>query len=588
MNFHLLAALNQVSDAVLILQNGIGQIDGPAVAWGNAAALRWAGLPVEELEGAPLSQLLAVESWNAMRMALRAAFQGQPSTCEVWSRRPGCMPAEAAARAVPGSSGEILNVILTFRAEAPASSAAGQGSGWRTAGKQSPPLRQTTPPAGPPPTPQAWQGDVIENIRETSRQVAHEFNNALTSILLPVELAIDAIPRRGEIHDSLQVAHASARRAAELARDFLNCFRPRPAVREICASTDLLGRSVRLATCAQNITAEMHLAPDLDALEVDGSQVERVIFNLIRNACQAMPNGGRLRLMADNFQLTAESGVPLPPGKYVRVRLRDWGPGIPERHLPHLFHSRFSTKAGGNGCGLPICYAIVRDHGGEMMVRSKVHLGTVFTIYLPSAGPASQICGSSGLPDSGWPGTPVQGSGAADTPAAVGVYGSGNPLTAVDDGLSNRYPGASTLPLAKPRATGAFARPAADRPLSLLVVDDEQGVRQVLGQIARSRGFDVITAANSDAALQSYTDRLLTGQPFDCVLLDMNLRSGLNGLEVFAEIRRKHHDARVVATSGEHGDGDAERLKIKGFAAFLPKPYTMQCFDRVMREALDG
>jgi CheY-like chemotaxis protein len=583
MNYHLIAALNQVSDAVLILQNGIGQLNGPVVVWGNAAAVRWSGLPSEELEGAPFPQLLAVESWNSLRTALQAAFQGQASVCEVWSRLPGSAPVQATARAVPGGTGEILNVILTFQTGAQFPPETGQGSGWRAAGKPSGSVFNGAPapvPSGPPPTPQAWQGDVIENIRETSRQVAHEFNNALTSILLPVELAIHAIPRSGQIHDSLQVAHASARRAADLARDFLNCFRPRPAVREICASTDLLGRSVRLATCAQNITAEMHLAPDLDALEVDGSQMERVVFNLIRNACQAMPKGGRLRLMADNFQLTAESGVPLPPGKYVRVRLRDWGPGIPERHLPHLFHSRFSTKAGGNGCGLPICYAIVRDHGGEMMVRSKVHLGTVFTIYLPSAGPASQICGSASQPDSCWPGTPVQPPVGASAPGGTNDFGKSQAAT-IGESQGNGFPAANT------EAPGLFARSALDRPMSLLVVDDEHGVRQVLGQIARSRGFDVITAANSDAALQSYTDRLLAGQPFDCVLLDMNLRSGLNGLEVFAEIRRKHHEARVVATSGEHGDGDAARLKQKGFAAFLPKPYTMQCFDRVMHEALD-
>lgn len=577
MNYHLIAALNQVSDAVLILQNGIGQPNGPLVVWGNAAAVRWSGFPVEELEGAPLPQLLAVESWNSLRTALQAAFQGQTCLCGVWSRMPGCVPAEATARAVPGSTGEILNVILTFRVEAPSSPAAGQGSGWRTAGKSAAAVREAPLPSGPPPTPQAWQGDVIENIRETSRQVAHEFNNTLTSILLPVEMAIDAIPRSGQIYDTLQVAHASARRAADLARDFLNCFRPRPAVREICASTDLLGRSMRLATCAQNISAEMHLAPDLDALEVDGSQVERVIFNLIRNACQAMSNGGRLRLMADNCQLGADSGVALPPGKYVRVRLRDWGPGIPEQHLPHLFHSRFSTKAGGNGCGLPICYSIVRDHGGEMMVRSKVHLGTEFTIYLPSAGPASQVCAASGLSDSGWPGAP------GPPPSGSVLNDSTGPLS----GGWNGGPAGASTPCPALDASRFSARGNASRALSLLVVDDEQGVRQVLGQIARNRGFDVTTAANSDAALQSYTERLLTGQPFDCVLLDLNLRSGLNGLEVFTEIRRKNQDARVVATSGEHGDGDAARLKHKGFAAFLPKPYTMECFDRVMREALE-
>jgi CheY-like chemotaxis protein len=131
---------------------------------------------------------------------------------------------------------------------------------------------------------------------------------------------------------------------------------------------------------------------------------------------------------------------------------------------------------------------------------------------------------------------------------------------------------------------GASAQEEA--PPSLLVVDDEQGVRTALSQIAKVMGFDVSTVATSDEALQTYKDRLHAARPYSTVLLDLNLRSGLNGMEVFQAIRRMDPEALVVATSGQHAEGDVERFRALGFAGFLPKPYSLEHFDSVMRAAL--
>ncbi len=473
---------------------------------------------------------------------------------------------EAQAQAALGPAGEILSVILTFRPLR-----TGTDSAFiRVPGAPGPANRPAPFTPAPPPSPEGWQDDVIETIRETARQVAHEFNNALTSIVLPVEMAIRAIPQSGELFESLRVAYDSAQRATDLAKDFLDCFRPRPAVRVTCAPGDLLGRAMRLATCAQNIAATLDLAAGLEAIDVDESQLERVIFNLIRNACQAMPNGGRLRVSAANTRVNAGDGVALPPGPYVRISVRDWGPGIPEEHRRHLFHCRFTTKPGGNGCGLPICYQIVRDHGGEMMVRSKVHVGTEFIIFLPSVG----VAPAAARPDP----VPELDLLFASSPASF------NSPVRISNSPSSENPGpvSGSEGAREPGAPGAPHRPGH----SLLVVDDEPGVRQALSQIARSRGFDVATVATSDAALQSYKDRLHARQPFSAVLLDLNLRSGLNGWEVFAAIRRMNPEASVVATSGQYSQGDVERFQAMGFAGFLPKPYSLERFDHVMRAAL--
>ncbi|MDB6069033.1 MAG: sensory box histidine kinase/response regulator, partial [Verrucomicrobiales bacterium] len=406
-NHHLRVALDEVSEAVLILQNGISPGDGPVIAWGNAAALRCTGISGADLFGAPLQPLLTGPSWQALITALTGAFHGVAEPCELTFANPATPVQQGRVKATLGPKGEILGVILTLTplpAPAPATAAAAAAAaalalsadrkadpsdagaaGAASAAHSSPKPEAVPRRDGPPPSPQGWQEDVIETIRETARQVAHEFNNALTSIVLPVQLAIRAIPQNGDLYESLEVAHVSAQRASDLAKDFLDCFRPRSAVRSRCAPASLLGRSIRLATCAQNVSSVTEIEDGLPEIEADESQLERVIFNLIRNSCQAMPSGGRLRVAAVKRELRGEEGIALPPGPYLQISVRDWGPGIPEEHLQHLFHGRFTTKPEGNGCGLPICYQIVRDHGGEMLVRSRVNVGTEFLIYLPVA-----------------------------------------------------------------------------------------------------------------------------------------------------------------------------------------------------------
>ncbi len=591
MNHHLRVALDEVSEAVLILQNGLSQDEGPVIAWGNEAAVRCTGVAGADLFGSPLQPLLTEASWQALLAALATAFKGEPALCDLTFLNPDAKPQRGRVKATCGPQGEILGVILTL-VEVPVPAPTPPVAGT--------PVRLDLPP----PSPQGWQDDVIETIRETARQVAHEFNNALTSIVLPVQLAIRAIPQNGDLYDSLEVAHVSAQRASDLAKDFLDCFRPRSAVRSRCAPGALLGRAIRLATCAQNVSASLDLAEGLPEMEVDESQLERVIFNLIRNSCQAMPSGGRLRVSATRREVAAGDGIALPAGPYLQISVRDWGPGIAEEHLQHLFHSRFTTKPEGNGCGLPICYQIIKEHGGEMLVRSRVNVGTEFLIYLPLPAPVAVEGSGAESPDSlegslAGANLPTQPVPPPLVPPLVPLLSSGPvPVWGAVDPATALVPMTASTPVPVGAGSTTSPVPAAasslmggvtaqeDAPPSLLVVDDEQGVRTALSQIAKVMGFDVSTVATSDEALQTYKDRLHAARPYSTVLLDLNLRSGLNGMEVFQAIRRMDPEALVVATSGQHAEGDVERFRALGFAGFLPKPYSLEHFDSVMRAAL--
>ncbi len=572
-NHHLRLALDQVSDAVIVVESGPLEAPGPKVLYANEAMAEATGVPVPGLCDVPLGALCDGDVLLQMLIALSASHGGaveaaaplnhlnaQPTACR-WS-----------AVRVRDGGGRTLNFILTAT---PDVATAGPVRVAAAPTLAPAPVAPPAPTDGPPPRPDEYQQDLVETIRDTARYVAHEFNNALTAILLPVQMAIRQVPDGSDLLGKLQVANESARRAADLAKDFLDCFRPRPPARERCRLDALLGRAMRLATCAQNVNWSLEIADDLLDSEVDPNQIERVIFNLVRNACQAMPSGGKLLVKASNTAVSASEGHALKPGNYIHISVRDWGPGIPEEHMPHLFHSCFTTKDNGNGCGLPICYQIVRDHGGDMYVKSRPNVGTAFLIFLPAVLPPSLSAAPPVADENGFRLPPLV---PASTPASASPFMTiSQPAPAA---ASPRQPATPVpvAPMMPPSAEGSVP--------SMLVVDDEDGVRQALIQIGKAYGFEVVTTATSDEGIQSYRDRLRSSRPYDTVLLDLNLRGGLNGVEVFHALRRIHPEVSVIATSGQYSDGDLERFQEIGFAGFLPKPFTLEDFDQVVQEVL--
>jgi CheY-like chemotaxis protein/anti-sigma regulatory factor (Ser/Thr protein kinase) len=588
-NHHLRLALDQVSDAVVVVENEPLTAPGPKVLYANEAMAKATGVPVAGLCDVPLQALCEGNSLLDLLYGLAGAPSGFLETTAPLNHIKD-KPSRRRWSAVPvkDGSGKVLNYILTASPDqTPAKSATTPV-----------PSAAAAPRETPPPTPDEYQHDVVETIRDTARYVAHEFNNSLTAILLPVQIAIRQVPDGGDLHGKLQVAYESARRAADLAKDFLDCFRPRHPVRERLRLDGLLGRAMRLATCAQNVNWSLEVADDLHEAYVDLNQIERVIFNLVRNACQAMPHGGKLLVKATNTTVSASEGHSLKPGDYIHISVRDWGPGIPEEHMPHLFHSCFTTKDNGNGCGLPICYQIVRDHGGDMYVKSRQNVGTAFLIFLPAAEkPASTPAPEPAQTIPPAPATaPVPpASAAAPVPATAPVsvtFVQGPVLPPLVVRVATApVPAAVTPPLPDPPPEPApFVPPPPpqieESTPSMLVVDDEDGVRRALEQIGKVYGFDVVTTATSEEGIQSYRDRLRARRRYDTVLLDLNLRGSLNGIEVFDALRRIDPEVLVIATSGQYAEGDLAKFQEIGFAGFLPKPFTLEDFDEVLQEVL--
>jgi signal transduction histidine kinase len=215
-------------------------------------------------------------------------------------------------------------------------------------------------------------------IGEMAAQVAHEINNPLTSVLGFASLLVEQLPDESPLRPDAMLIVSEAGRARDIVRDLLDFSRQRPAFPQETDLNDVLRQVVGLVRMqgGLGVTIDAQCAPDLPAVEVDPARMKQVFLNLINNAVQAMPNGGRLAVRT------------LASGEEVAVTFVDTGAGIAPEHLERIFEPFFTTKPEmvGTGLGLPVSLGIVRQHGGTIQVESTPGLGSTFTIRIPRSG----------------------------------------------------------------------------------------------------------------------------------------------------------------------------------------------------------
>ena len=209
--------------------------------------------------------------------------------------------------------------------------------------------------------------------------IAHDFNNLLTSIFGNLDLLQDSLD--GEELTLLKEADAACSRAQALTRQLLNFSRSDTPNRRSTSLPDLLNHCAKVSLSSYNAHCSLSFPEDLWPARVDSPLISRVFENLFINAAQAMPDGGKIEVSAQNVDLKARHGS-LEPGTYVRVDIQDFGGGIPPELVERVFDPYFTTKVDGNGLGLASSLTIVKNHGGELSVDSQHGEGTCFHVYL--------------------------------------------------------------------------------------------------------------------------------------------------------------------------------------------------------------
>ncbi len=225
----------------------------------------------------------------------------------------------------------------------------------------------------------------LESLSTFAGGIAHDFNNFLSIILYNVTFAKSCTNPTEEIFGYLSYIEKASTEAKDLTRQLGSFSRCGVPVKEKISISALISELSKLVLSDSAVSCEFHISDDIWLIDADKGQMTQVISNLIINAKQAMPEGGIIRVRAENINVTAEDYLPLNEGKHVKVIIEDQGTGIPDENLQKIFDPCFTTKQEGSGLGLAISYSIIKKHDGHISVESETGVGATFTIYLPAS-----------------------------------------------------------------------------------------------------------------------------------------------------------------------------------------------------------
>ena len=355
----------------------------------------------------------------------------------------------------------------------------------------------------------------LEAIGVLAGGIAHDFNNLLTVILGNIFLLKHIVAGNNAAHGRLEEAEKASLRARDLTNRLITFASGGAPVRETVSIAGLVEEVCELAVRGANVRCETLFPEGLPPVNVDKGQIRQVFGSLVVNACEAMPDGGTIRIRA-TCTTGKEKAFFGPAEEFVEITVEDQGVGIAEEHLRNVFAPFFTTKEKKSGLGLAAAYSIVQQHGGHIAVESRVGKGTVFTIRLPS----SPVCAAS-------------------------------------------------------ESQGARPVPGAER-RKILVMDDDQTLRAVVIDILDTIGYQGTAVSDGLEAIEAYRCAKETGEPFAALIMDLTVPGGMGGTEAIEKILEIDPDVRAIVSSGYSNNpvmSDHERY---GFRGVIAKPYRIQ------------
>lgn len=369
----------------------------------------------------------------------------------------------------------------------------------------------------------------MESIGTLAGGIAHDLNNVLSPILTAVELLQMRFPDESS-QRLLNILHTNAVRGSEMVKQVLSFARGVEGDYELLQPKHLIKEIVKILadTLPKNIEITFSIPNELWNVKGDATQLHQVLMNLCVNARDAMPQGGKLHIEAENVEIDehyARMNVELKPGRYVCISVIDTGMGISEANLSKIFDPFFTTKEQGQGTGLGLSTvaSIVRSHSGFANVYSEVGRGSRFKIFLPAV-EATQV------------------------------------------------PIAQTPRLDLPLGNGEL----------VLVVDDESAIREIAKETLRTFGYQVITASDGTEALALFAQH---SDEVQCVITDM-MMPFLDGPATIRALRKLAPQLKIIATSGLKANGKTAEAAQLGVATFLQKPYTAEALLKALATEL--
>ncbi|HEY2974673.1 MAG TPA: PAS domain S-box protein [Pyrinomonadaceae bacterium] len=369
----------------------------------------------------------------------------------------------------------------------------------------------------------------MESIGTLAGGIAHDLNNVLSPILMAIDMlqlkATDETTRRW-----LEVLRTNAERGGDMVRQVLSFARGVEGERVALQPKHLVKEIVKILreTLPKSIEINYQLPGDLWIISADATQLHQVLMNLCVNARDAMPEGGSISIKAENTLVDenyARMHIEAKPGPFVLVTVSDTGPGMSPEIQSRIFEPFFTTKemSKGTGLGLSTALTIVKSHGGFMNVYSEVHKGSQFALYLP----------------------------ALDAPGTVEAGALQTDLSTGNGEL-------------------------------ILVVDDEEAIREITRGTLESFGYEVLTASDGTEAVALYADRK---NEIAVVLTDM-MMPFMDGPATIRALQKMNSEIKIIAASGLAGGHKPGEASLEGVRVFLSKPYTAEKLLKALAEVL--
>ncbi len=359
--------------------------------------------------------------------------------------------------------------------------------------------------------------------------IAHDFNNLLSAILGNISLA--KIKNKEEsVEKFLDKAEKATKQAEKLTRQLLSFTKAGLPVKKTTSIAELVKETTSFVLRGANVKVVFSIPDNLWPAKVDEVQIGQVIQNLVINAQQAMSDGGTIEISAKNVYFETESEIPLPPGPYICLRVKDEGCGIPPEYLSRIFDPYFTTKPNGSGLGLAVVLSIIKKHDGYIRVHSRLGKGTSFEIFLP----------------------------------AVKKEKNENTNISKEETLEKEFHNKGKI----------------------LVLDDEELVRHTLKEMLKLLGYEVETASDGQEAIEKYKMAYEQGSPFQAIIMDLTVPGGMGGKEALAEILKIDPYAVAIVSTGYGNDQILAEYRRYGFKGFLKKPHRIEELAKVLQKVL--
>ncbi len=353
--------------------------------------------------------------------------------------------------------------------------------------------------------------------------IAHDFNNLLSGIFGFIELAARTYDQELK-NEYLERALGSIERARALTSQLLTFAKGGAPVKARSSLCPFIADTVKFALSGANVFCRFNIDEKLWVCEYDRNQIGQVLDNLVINAVQAMPDGGKLEVSARNMTFE-KSHASLPNGNYVKISVIDNGVGIEAEALPHILDPFFTTREMGHGLGLATCYSIVSRHNGLIEVESEPGQGSTFSVYLPAV-----------------PGARVEES----SQSSQLKHGSG----------------------------------------LILIMDDEKSLRDMLAAMVKIMGFDAVCAKDGSEAIKVFADDRRGDRRIFAVICDLTVPGGLGGREVIKELREIDDKVPVFVASGYGNDPVMAEPQKYGFMGSIGKPFGMKTLSTLFEKHL--